>query len=380
LISPMVSLVLALQTAGPVPGALSVYDYVQVPEPDAAAERMFRRLEPISTPCAVWRARLPGGEVALLVHLCHEEDDDREAPDWWLYVVTAGARPKRLGRLALGSDYVCNPGNGTLRVRRDVLPGEGVLEVGWGCASVEGDGVFPRVALWRWRAPKLEQIFTVPGSVGGDSNMDGMDWSSWWLPGKPGAGPPAIETIWSYSFLAEGNQLWGGERRFTYRFDGARFRPAPGAILWTEASAWLPPSRVAEYFPPQAIDGRMNTAWCAPGGTELPSLSLDLLEPTTLEALTIVPGYAKSETVFRDNARVARIRVQLERSSCSGEPAPPPFEAELSDSMEPQRVAVPRGSGKVCGVKITVLSVRPGRRYQDVCVAEAGVIPARPSR
>lgn len=382
MISSVVSLVLAMQTAAPFPGALSLYDYVQVPEPDAAAEEVFRRLEPTSNPCAVWRARLPGGEIALLVHLCHEEDDEGEPLDWWLYVVSAGARPKRLWRLALGSSFNCRPGNGTLRVRTDVLPGEGVLEVGWGCASVEGDGIFPRVALWRWRGHKLEQIFTVPSSLGGDSNMDGMDWGSWWVPRKLGAGPPAIETIWSYSFLADGNALWGGERRFTYRFDGARFRPAAGAILWTEASTWLPRSRVAEYFPPQAIDGRMDTAWCAAGGTAFPSLSLDLLEPTILEALTIVPGYAKSTAAFLDNARIARIRVELDRSSwsCSGEPAPPPFEADLSDSMEPQRVVLPRGSGKVCRVKITVLGVRPGRRHQDVCMSEVGVIPVGPRR
>jgi hypothetical protein len=240
-----------------------------------------------------------------------------------------------------------------------------VLEVSRGEVS-EGDGTVAYTELWRWHEHRLDRIF----ALGQGDNFDSAEFGTLrmhWAPAPPvsNGAPPALEVTWNETCCEEAPAQWGSEHHLRYKFDGSRFRPPAGA-LFLSADDWLPPSRVARYEPSMAVDGRNETAWCAaknPGAAG--PLRLHLLEPRRIRALRIVPGYAKSQTAFLDNARVARLHIRAD--------ADPSVDVDLDDRMEAQRILLPRQSGKVTVVDIWILGVRPGRSYQDVCISEIAV-------
>jgi hypothetical protein len=314
--------------------------------------------------CAVWRAELPRAELALLVALCPSSKPQGPS-HWLLYVADSGLKPRQLARADLGRITGLGASvRGELRVRDDVLPGEAVLEVSRGEAS-EGDRkTVTSSELWRWRNRRLGRIFAQEQGGGGGPGSGALMRS--WVPAPAVVGrPPALdaslgEAIWDGATLQR-----GPDHHFRYTFDGSRFRPPSGALLLS-ASAWLPPARGARYEPSLAVDGLGETAWCTAKrpGVAAP-LHLELLEPRRLRALRIVPGYARSQGSFLDNARVRRVRIRTDQGAA--------FEVELPDRMKPQRIPLPRRAGKVGAVDLTILSVRAGRRAQDVCISEIAV-------
>ncbi len=359
------------------PAELSDGDVPMSQDVSAEDEGMVSSLEPKGKPCAVWRSAVGAGQIAVLAGFCSElEASGASSPaQWILYVASDGSPPKRLARVVLGPyEFGWCGIRGSLRIREDVLPDERVLEVGWGCRS-EGDGVYPSVELWRWNTQGLRRLFRMPSSSGADP--DGPTWGVWWRPAPANAGSPRLEVIWRYSFSLGGEPVAAGEQRVRYRFDGSTFRPPPGTLLQASswASSWLPRSRVADYAPARAFDEHRATAWCAEAKKGL-SLSGTLAEPARLAALEILPGYAKSEAVFGDNARVSRVRVEafLEGGKKVS------LEASLADRMALQRIAIPSRAEPIARIQVTVLDTRRGRKSQDVCISDLRVVPEGEAR
>ena len=367
----LIPLLLALGTRSP--GERSDQDVPVPQDVSAADEELVSSLEPSERPCAVWRAGLDAGRLVVLAAFCSDFDSVRASSPtrWTLYVASDGSPRTRLARVALGVDDVTGCGiRGSLRVREDVLPDERVIDIGWGCRS-EGDGVYPSVELWRWSAQGLQRLFVMPSSSGADP--DGPSWGVWWRPAPTNGGSPQLEVVWRYSFSVGGEPVSGGEQRVDYRFNGSTFRPPPGTLLQASswASSWLPRARVADYAPARAFDEHRATAWCA-GAKRGLSLSGALAEPTRLTALEILPGYAKSEGVFGDNARVSRVRVDafLEGGKKVSR------EASVADRMTLQRIAIPSRAEPIARIQVTVLDIRRGRKSQDVCISDLRVVPA----
>lgn len=365
---------LALGAPAPAPApATSDADVVEPPEVRAEDEALAAALEPGARACGVWRAALGRGRTAVLAASCvGPEPGLAPAPSrWTLSVVRASDPARRLARAVLSSrdEPLAGCGaRGLLRVRGDVLGGEPVLEVGWGCRS-EGDGMFPALELWRLGPKGLRRIFRMPSSTG--TAPDGTAYGVSWRPAPAQGGAPSLEVSWAYHSSAGGEPAWSGAQRLPYRFDGAAFRPPAGALVLASAyaSAWLPPSSVAEYAPPLAFDGRAETAWCT-RAAQRPWLSIQLAAPTRLRALRILPGYGKSEASFLDNARVARVLVDVGDGLRSAS-----FPAELADARRPQEVPIRMFTGEIAWIRVTALEVRPGRRSQDVCLSELQVVP-----
>ena len=72
-------------------------------------------------------------------------------------------------------------------------------------------------------------------------------------------------------------------------------------------------------------------------------------------------GYQKSASTFRDNGRVRALDVQVNGS--------PQGRLLLDDRMGEQRLPLAADPGD--RVRLTIASVFPGARYEDVAVSEA---------
>jgi hypothetical protein len=103
-------------------------------------------------------------------------------------------------------------------------------------------------------------------------------------------------------------------------------------------------------------------------------MSVGLAEATRLEGLRILPGYAKTGATFRDNARPARVGVRTYDEN--GRTLS--LETSLSpDKMDMQFVPAPARARKIRRVEVTVLAIKPGARFQHVCVSEIAVVQRR---
>jgi hypothetical protein len=146
--------------------------------------------------------------------------------------------------------------------------------------------------------------------------------------------------------------------------------------------------RENEYGAGQVLDGRGATAWCVNtkenGVGEWIELEFTVSpEYSSVVALYVLPGYAKSQTSYEANGRVDRIRY----GKC-GQGAPltelglpvkdDVFESvlEVPGAEEILARLIPRTElGKAC-VRIEIASVVPGKKFKDVCMSEI-VLPFR---
>lgn len=142
-----------------------------------------------------------------------------------------------------------------------------------------------------------------------------------------------------------------------------------------------------DYSPDRALDGDPRTAWvegakdegigealhieCADylAGGKLPG------DPK-LRAIGVVNGYAKSEAIWRANARVKRARVTL-ISGDDADPTETSFTTTLADKPEEQIVEFPEPVF-VRGVEIVILEVYSGDKYADCAVSEVYLYPDQP--
>jgi hypothetical protein len=135
------------------------------------------------------------------------------------------------------------------------------------------------------------------------------------------------------------------------------------------ASSVLPPSRVATYTPGN-LDGwgdNLASAWCegAPGDGAGEWFEYIPLPNATAREVHIWNGYQKSQRSFTENARARDIHISTN------------FGLEMSYRLEdrPGEQIVPLLDGwqEFSDMRIEILSVYPGSKYDDLCISAFGV-------
>ena len=136
------------------------------------------------------------------------------------------------------------------------------------------------------------------------------------------------------------------------------------------SSSHLPPSKVANYRPGNAEpfnEVNRNLAWCegAKGNGIGEWLQLSVINGGAfVKTLTIANGYQKSKTAFYANARVKGIRIEMDSGLR--------LTTTLKDRFGDQVLDLPDWQD-ITKVRVTILSVYPGQKYQDTCLTTLGL-------
>ncbi len=136
------------------------------------------------------------------------------------------------------------------------------------------------------------------------------------------------------------------------------------------SSSNLPPSKVATYGPgnAEAFNAANNRlAWCegAKGAGIGEWLELSILNGGAfVKTLTIANGYQKSKTAFYSNARVRKIRIEMDSGLR--------ITTVLKDRFGDQVITFSDWQD-ITKVRVTILSVYPGEKYQDTCMTSLGL-------
>ncbi|HLK92722.1 MAG TPA: hypothetical protein VKZ18_22710 [Polyangia bacterium] len=126
------------------------------------------------------------------------------------------------------------------------------------------------------------------------------------------------------------------------------------------------------YHPSYVLDENPATAWVEGakgfGENEAITLPLSALRSARALRLRIWNGYQKSMHLWTKNAMPRRVRVTVLDAD---EEEVTASETELTRTRGPQEVVVdlPRGRG-LAAVRITILSVYPGLRFDDTCISD----------
>lgn len=275
-------------------------------------------------------------------------DDTRVSPGRFLY------------RLSTGAVWNGKIEKGTVTVRADGIAAEEVKVTRGGLAR-DGDGWVRSLAgLEPTLADDLE-IEAVPG------------YFSRYLPEE--SRPPSGYQAWLQLGGVPGEKggRWGGKHQ--------RFRAT--------ASSTLAPAKRHDFGPQRLAAEFSQVPWAegaAGNGTgEWVELTLD--DPHPLLALSIHPGYPDGK-LYAQNARPSRVEILLNGEhrivSTLGEVSWLPGERAESNGWAPrpeQLVPIRGYDQPVKTVRITILEVFPGTKYEDACIAKVALfdlLPARP--
>jgi hypothetical protein len=126
------------------------------------------------------------------------------------------------------------------------------------------------------------------------------------------------------------------------------------------------------YHPSYVLDGNPATAWVegVPGFGEGEALTIPVsaLRRARAVRLRIWNGYQKSMHLWTKNGMPQKVRVTV--LDAAGEEVAS-SEPELARALGPQEVVVEIPSGRGVGaVKLTILSVYEGQRYDDTCISD----------
>lgn len=93
-----------------------------------------------------------------------------------------------------------------------------------------------------------------------------------------------------------------------------------------------------------------------------------------LKGIVIIPGYAKSDTLFQKNNRPKTIRAELEFTNAEGTPEKQTYRLRLDDVLRPQFLLFDGLEEKdlfgICRLKLIIEEVYLGTHYQDACISE----------
>jgi hypothetical protein len=111
------------------------------------------------------------------------------------------------------------------------------------------------------------------------------------------------------------------------------------------------------------IDGKRETAWHS-GGHLIPTnvgveVRFAFNRPVKLARITVVNGFARSDTDFTNNHRVQKMRVRTEAAEHSW---------NMADTYDPQSLGldgVPTST-----VTFVIEATYPGNKFKDVCITE----------
>lgn len=144
-------------------------------------------------------------------------------------------------------------------------------------------------------------------------------------------------------------------------------RNAQAMFTYANASSVLKSSQYGNYIASNVIDGNKSTAWVegvdGDGIGEYITLFADVNAP--VNGIKILNGYNKDADIFAKNNRVGRVRITLSTGDI--------YETQLEDAYNTYTTVDFGGPKTVEGMKIEILSVYPGSKYQDTCISE--IIP-----
>ncbi len=129
------------------------------------------------------------------------------------------------------------------------------------------------------------------------------------------------------------------------------------------ASSTLPADGALDYDPANLNDDQWDNAWCEgqPGPGIGAWVELQPQAPKPLAAIELHPGYAKSDALFKANARPKQVRVTLNREH--------EFSAQVPDRNQPLRIPVSGYAKPVHTVRLTIEEAWPGTRHEDLCIS-----------
>jgi ribosomal protein S19 len=124
-----------------------------------------------------------------------------------------------------------------------------------------------------------------------------------------------------------------------------------------------------------ALDSRPETAWMVDPEASNEGQWLELDVPVSkVDKISMIIGWAKSDDVFYDYARVKKARVEIFESQMDGLKPLSEQIIELEDKKERQTIDLEdvQVAGEIFGgkVKITILEVYPGKDYPNLAVSE----------
>jgi hypothetical protein len=147
-------------------------------------------------------------------------------------------------------------------------------------------------------------------------------------------------------------------------------------IGWqTKASSHLKPQGPNRYDVRHLDDGLVNTAWIEGvkgygiGETVTFTFTPENfkkahLEKVNFDGFFVINGYCKDKKTWKENSRVKRIQIKHNDK--------PRYETMLHDSMNVQNIDFPETIWLHPGdtIKVTILAVYPGDKYQDTAISE----------
>ncbi|WP_235332159.1 discoidin domain-containing protein [Paenibacillus terrae] len=126
-----------------------------------------------------------------------------------------------------------------------------------------------------------------------------------------------------------------------------------------KASSTLPSKGMQTYDAKNLVDGDTSTAWCegVKGNGEGETILLDLGSSQKVKGIELINGYAKSEKSYRENNRVQKLKLQFSDGSS----------LEMNDFNTRKKFKEPINTSFI---KLTILSVERGTKYQDTCISD----------
>lgn len=137
-------------------------------------------------------------------------------------------------------------------------------------------------------------------------------------------------------------------------------------IGWTlQASSALPPQKGNRYDAACAEDANARTCWASKGAGQWLEFRFEQegTGPVGFRGIRLMNGYAKSPELWKANARVKTLRMDLNGVAVR--------RLRLLDRNGVQSLTFPDlqvGSGDV--LRLTVLDTYPGQKHQDTCLTE----------
>lgn len=127
------------------------------------------------------------------------------------------------------------------------------------------------------------------------------------------------------------------------------------------ASSNLPASKVSNYKASNICDQDPATAWVENAGDHgVGEWVLLETDPTRIvTGVRIINGYAKAKA-FAPNSRVSQALLELSDGTR--------VNVTLGDDQAPQTFSL--GPTRTYFIKLTILGVYPGNKYQDTCISE----------
>lgn len=147
------------------------------------------------------------------------------------------------------------------------------------------------------------------------------------------------------------------------------------------------------YSPAKAIDGRMETAWCVGPGKWSGAWIRTQFAPATANVIAILNGYGRNKTLYLANNRIKDYEITLflisgrsvtkrgtlRDNSCEGHGGRPaeeacgPLQGDYGVGLSGQNITLGadlREKVTIRGYLFKILSVYPGKKFQDTCIAE----------